>query len=92
MMNNPELYIESLANESREHYIEEMSKQGTWCDNVIIQAVANALCCTIHTTDSNPNASDAIIITPVNPQHKQRIVFWGLYKWFALCFYFARNL
>ena len=43
MINNPELYIESLANVSWDHYIHEMSKQGTWCDNVIIQAVANAL-------------------------------------------------
>ena len=43
MINNPELYIESLANVSWDHHIHEMSKQGTWCDNVIIQAVANAL-------------------------------------------------
>ena len=78
MINNPELYIESLANVSWDHYIQEMSKQGTWCDNVIIQAVANALSCIIHITDSNPNTINATIITPLNnSQRNQRIVFLG---------------
>ena len=30
MVNNPELYIESLSDMSWEHYIQEMSKGGTW--------------------------------------------------------------
>lgn len=77
MISNPELYVESLGDKSWEHYIHEMSKQGTWCDNIIMQAVANALSCTIHITDSNPNASSATIITPVTAQHRQRIVFLG---------------
>ena len=41
MIDNPELYIESLSDISWDNYIIEMSKQGTWCDNIIIQAVAN---------------------------------------------------
>ena len=77
MINHPELYIESIANESWEHYIQEMSKQGTWCDNIIIQAVANALSCTIHITDSDLNATNATIITPLNSHQKQIIVFLG---------------
>ena len=77
MINYPELYIESVANESWDHYIQEMSNQETWCDNIIIQAVANALSCTIHITDSNPNAFDATIITPLSSHQRQRIVFLG---------------
>ena len=77
MINHPELYIESIANESWEHYIQEMSKQGTWCDNIIIQAVANALSCTIHITHSDLNAINATFITPLNSHQKQRIVFLG---------------
>ena len=77
MINRPELYIESVAYESWEHYIQEMSKQGTWCDNIIIQAVANALSCTIHITDSDLNATNPTIITPLNSHQKQRIVFLG---------------
>ena len=68
MINNPELYIESLANVSWDHYIHEMSKQETWCDNVIIQAVANALSCIIHTMaylfmqSGNPGSKLIILI------------------------------
>ena len=75
-MHNPELYVESLANILCENYMEEMSKPGTWCDNIIIQAVANALSCTIHITDSNPNAS-ATIINPISSQERQKMVFLG---------------
>ena len=75
MINHPELYIESVAYESWEHYIQEMSKQGTWCDNIIIQAVANALSCTIHITDSDMNA--IYPTTSLNSHQKQRIVFLG---------------
>lgn len=77
MINHPELYIESVAYESREHYIQEMSKQGTWCDNIIIQAVANALSCTIQINDSDLNAINPTIITPLNSHQKQRIIFLG---------------
>ncbi|RMX56880.1 hypothetical protein pdam_00023329 [Pocillopora damicornis] len=75
MINHLELYIESVAYESREHYIQEMSKQGTWCDNIIIQAVANALSCTIQINDSDLNAINPTIITPLNSHQKQRIIF-----------------
>lgn len=75
-MHNPDLYVESLANISWENYMEEMSKPGTWCDNIIIQAVANALSCTIHITDTSPNAS-ATIINPISLQERQKMVFLG---------------
>ena len=77
MINHPELYFESVAYESWEHYIQEMSKRGTWWNNIIIQAVANVLSCTIHITDSDLNAINPTIITPLNSHQKQRIVFLG---------------
>ena len=52
-----------------------MSRPDTWCDNVIIQAVANALCCVIHITNSNITSAEATIISPVHPQGKQKLVF-----------------
>ena len=61
---------------SWDRYIKEMSKPGTWCDNIIMQAVANALFCTIHITDSSANANATIII-PVKLPQMQRIVFLG---------------
>ena len=55
----PDLFIESIPNNSWQNYIDEMSKQGAWCDNIIIQAVANALNCIIHITESNLNSIEA---------------------------------
>ena len=51
--NHPHLYIESISNNCWENYIQQMSTQGTWCDNIIIQAVANAHNCVIHITESD---------------------------------------
>ena len=62
MINNPELYIESFSDMSWEHYVQEMSKRGTWCDNSFVQGVCSALDCTIHLTDANPNSHDGTII------------------------------
>lgn len=43
--NYPELFVESFADDHWENYIKQMSQPGTWCDNIIVQAVANALNC-----------------------------------------------
>jgi len=41
-----------------------MSNAGTWCDNVIIQAVANSNNCVIHITESDLNKPGGTIIYP----------------------------
>ena len=75
--NHPELYIESISDDSWENYIRQMSLPGTWCDHLIIQAVANALNCVIHIIDSNANSPQATIITPVVQQGTQQTIFIG---------------
>ena len=75
MISNPELCVESIANISWKRYIEEMANQGTWCDNVIMQAVSNSLSCVIYITDSC--SLEAIVITPVNSQQVQTFIFLG---------------
>ena len=40
--NYPELYIKSISDDTWENNIKQMSIPGTWCDHLIIQAVANA--------------------------------------------------
>ncbi|CAH3173109.1 unnamed protein product, partial [Porites lobata] len=62
----PELYIESISNDHWNNYIQQMSKQGTWCDNIIMQAVANAYNCVIHITQSNINSPESTILTPLH--------------------------
>lgn len=74
---HPELYIESISDDTWKIYIKQMSTLGTWCDNVTIQAVANAFDCVIHVTESNPNSQKAITITPVVQQGTQQTIFIG---------------
>ena len=63
---NPKLYVESISNNCWENYIQQMLTPGTSCDNIIIQAVANAQNCVIHITESDINKPDGTIITPAN--------------------------
>ena len=42
-----------------------MSQQGTRCDNLIIQAVAEKLNITIHITESNPLFAEMNVIDPL---------------------------
>lgn len=73
----PQLYIESISNNCWENYIQQMSTPGTWCDNIIIQAVANAHNCVIHITESDINKPDGTIITPVVHQGQPNTIFIG---------------
>ena len=75
--NYQELYIESISDDTWENYIKQMSKPGTWCDHLIIQAVANAFNCVIHITESNANSLQTTIITPVLQQEIQQTIFIG---------------
>ena len=75
LQNYPELYIESISDDTWENYIKQMSIPGTWCDHLIIQAVANAFNCVIHITESKANSLQATIITPALQQEIQHTIF-----------------
>ena len=53
--------------------------QGTWCDGLIVQAVANALGITLHIIESDQNFTErTIIIEPaVTFQGEQRTIYLG---------------
>ena len=55
LKDNPQLYIGSISNNCWENYISQILTPGTWCDNIIIQAVVNAHNCVIHITESDIN-------------------------------------
>jgi len=42
-----------------------MSQQGTWCDNLIIQGLADKRNIRIHTAESNPLFAEISVIEPV---------------------------
>lgn len=67
--NYPELYVESIGDDTWENYMKQMSNAGTWCDNVVIQAVANWHNCVIHITESDFNEVD------LGPKNEENIVY-----------------
>ena len=52
LINCPEQFIESNTEQSWMQYLQNMSRLGTWADNIIIQAMANAHNLTIHIIES----------------------------------------
>lgn len=63
---HPEQFIESVSDKSWLEYINNMSLCGTWCDAIIVQAVANALSCVIDITESAVNFSLTTIVQPTH--------------------------
>ena len=74
---NPELFIESSCDYSWKGYLNRMSTPGTWCDNIIIQAVSNQLNCVIHIIESRFSCPNGSTITPPLGPTKPRVLFVG---------------
>ena len=70
----PARFIESNSENSWLEYLTNMSQQGTWCDNLIIQALIDKLNTRIHITESNPLFAEINVIEPVHlTTHTQTI-------------------
>ena len=76
---NPERFIESVVGFSWSQYSSDMSKQGTWADNIVIQAVADAMNLKIHIIESNQNFSEFTLVECVhqNVLQNSRSIFIG---------------
>ena len=74
---NPERFIESNLDQSWLEYLENMSRQGTWADNLIIQAVADALNLKIIIIESDPKFAAFNTIEATNPQQECIAVYIG---------------
>ncbi|XP_078375209.1 uncharacterized protein LOC144658622 isoform X1 [Oculina patagonica] len=73
LMQHPEQFIESNTEHSWQGYLERMSRQGTWADAIIIQAVANCMNLSIHIAESNPTFSPVTVVEPMNAAHSLNI-------------------
>lgn len=62
--NNPERFIESNTENSWNEYINNMSMQGTWCDALIVQAVADCQNVAIRIIESHENFAGETLIEP----------------------------
>ena len=54
-----------------------MTTPGTWCDNIIIQAVANELNCVIHIIESRLSCVNGSTIKTAQNRGKLRVLFVG---------------
>lgn len=68
LRNNPERFIESNLDGSCLSYLSCISIQGTWADNIVIQAVADSLNLRIYSVESSANFSDLTLAESVNTE------------------------
>ena len=74
---HPDLFIESVSENSWKSYLQRMVTPGTWCDNIIIQAVANQLNCVIHIIESRLSCTQGSTITPSTTDQNAKVLFVG---------------
>ena len=74
LIHNPELFIESNTEHSWQFYLNNMSREGTWADIIIIQAVANSMNLRINIIESLETFSPITVINPRNtPEHVDEV-------------------
>ena len=74
LINVPEHFIESNTEQSWLHYLQSMSRQGTWAKNNIIQAVANAYNLTINVTGTARNFTEITVVQSVSLSGNTRCI------------------
>lgn len=62
----PERFIQSNVEATWLRYLSGMSRQGTWADHIIIQAVADVMNLKIHIIESDNNFRDMTLVEPLN--------------------------
>ena len=64
LRDNPESFIESNTEHSWNDYLSNMSMQGTWCDALIVQAVAESQRVNIYIIESHENFAEVTLVEP----------------------------
>ena len=77
LKDNPERFIESNTETSWLRYLSSMTMQGTWTDNIIIQAVADAMNLKIYIIESDKNFRGLTIVEPANTLENPQSIYRG---------------
>ena len=77
MGDNPERFIETNTEYSWLHYLNSMSMQGTWCDGLIIQAVADQFNLRIVIAESHEYFHQFTIIRAVSSTQQPTDIYLG---------------
>ena len=64
LRDNPESVIEGNTEHSWNDYLSNMSMQGTWCDALIVQAVAESQHVNIYIIESHENFAEVTLVEP----------------------------
>ena len=75
LVDHSDRFIESNINRSWIGYLNNMSRQGTWCDALIIQGVAESMNLIIHFVESHHNFAEQTLIHPLNCLRGSRTIF-----------------
>ena len=79
MCNTPTRYLQTIMAQGCEWqlYINNMSSQGTWWDNIIIQSVSDALSCVVYVTHAFPFVEQPIMVYPWYDTNRDAVAFRG---------------
>ena len=72
LRNHPEEFLEFLEGRSWSEYLSSMCKQGTWCDALIVQAVANAYNLRINFVESAVGFSEQTVVEAQHSSYDSR--------------------
>ena len=72
LRNHPEEFLEFLEGRSWSEYLSSMCKQGTWCDALIVQAVANAYNLRINIVESADGFSEHTVVEAQHSSYDSR--------------------
>ena len=64
LSDNPDRFIESIVGTSWNQHLCNMSHQGTWADNIVIQAISDSMQLKINIVESSQNFRETTIIEP----------------------------
>ena len=74
LRNNPEAFIDAITEQSWVSYLDNMSKENTWCDALIVQALSQALNLTINITESVYGWIPVTVISPLSEQNDSTVI------------------
>lgn len=66
-----------MSENSWKSYLQRVVTPGTWCNNIIIQAVANQRNCVIHIIESRLSCTQGSTITPSTTDQNAKVLFVG---------------
>ena len=76
LRDNPESFLERNTEHSWNDYLSNISMQGTWCDALIVQAVAKSQHVYIYIMESHENFAEVTLVEPYHLSQQPPATFY----------------